>query len=451
MSMSTIRALPQHGKIACQQQERIFSLRFCLLWLCLAAQVSSVPFTAVGGISWAVWPTVFDVCWLVLVLSYVPKLRMPQQGWTSEVLYGDVALLVYFVCATLVGYARHESLMGILYAGYILARMFQAVTLWYIASQITLSKKQFGYLIVALILPGVLNAIIANLQGVGLLGFRPFVSHLPATVAAGPWAARVLAEESFSLGILGYNRIYVGVQLVIHSIVVLALMRKSFLAYFLLAVNLSAVLWTGSRTALLFLAVATLIVIIINRQRAVLVILGFIAAVAIGSTSDLAWQMRRGLLMGGETLAESTAGRFEVQSIGFRVFSESILNSVIGCGPGHLGLYNDTMGFYQAHSQYIQVLSEYGVVGLLLWTVWYWKRISVLTRRSYFYTPALAVFVGLATAAAFNDFLLPNPAFGSLVSFLFILLGLGCNSSVSQEALLRCRQGATQLVMGRVT
>jgi O-antigen ligase len=152
--------------------------------------------------------------------------------------------------------------------------------------------------------------------------------------------------------------------------------------------------------------------------------------------------MRRGLLLGGESLAESTAGRFEVQSLGFRVFSENILNSVIGCGPGHLGLYSDSQSFYQAHSQYIHVLSEYGVFGFCVWSLWYWKRVSLLTKRSRFHTVSLSIFAGMVASAIFNDLMLPNPAFGSLIAFMFTLLGLGSNPSATTDSSILARVSA---------
>jgi O-antigen ligase len=382
------------------------------------------------------------VFWLLLIISSAPKLSLPSRPAFREMFTWDVSLIVYLLCSTLIAYARHESGASVLYAGYIVARVGQAMSIWYIASEMPISGRHLNQLMVALILPGLVNAAVANLQGLGLLGFRPFVSHLPPTTSAGPWAARVLSEESFSLGMLGYNRIYVGIQLAAHSVAILALMRKGWLAYILLAVNLSALLWTGSRTALLFLGVSIAAVVILSKQRTVLVALGVIGAATIAGTSELAWQMRRGLLLGGETLAESTAGRFEVQSLGFRVFAESTLNSIIGCGPGHLGLYSDSQGFYQAHSQYIQVLSEYGLVGFSVWGLWYWKRVSSLTRGSWFHTVSLSIFSGMAVSAFFNDLMLPNPAFGSLMAFTFVLLGLGSNPSANTDSSILARLSA---------
>jgi hypothetical protein len=48
----------------------------------------------------------------------------------------------------------------------------------------------------------------------------------------------------------------------------------------------------------------------------------------------------------------------------------------------------------------------------------------------------------MAVSAFFNDLMLPNPAFGSLMAFTFGLLGLGSNPSANTDSSILARLSA---------
>jgi hypothetical protein len=271
-------------------------------------------------------------------------------------------------------------------------------------------------------------AATAILQHYGILVYRGLVDHLPGTLAvSGPWALAAAAPADSALGTLSFNHIYAGHFIGIGIIILLLFRgRLSAIRLGLLAVMLIGLLVTQAQTAPIAVASGVAYGLVraprVRYKRGVVVglILGAGLLLFIGGVDQLGSEA---IDPRGKPVAESVGERFSLHGGALGLLSMDVWTPLLGVGPGNLGLFLVGGGFSPAHGQYVTVLVELGAFGLIIF-VWLYARVfSSIRRETEWGLATRAVWIAIFVSAVFNDILLPSPAFGSLLAFLFCLAG----------------------------
>lgn len=160
---------------------------------------------------------------------------------------------------------------------------------------------------------------------------------------------------------------------------------KIFYVILLAFIPITIVL-TGSRGGVLGLLVVMIFLAKIWRDQKLLVyipsIIGPIVFLLLWMTENeyLIQAVDRFFLLGADDLSTVTSSRTEIWSALFEIYLSGVISMFVGVGFGVVQF----IGFgARAHSMYIQVLVEFGAIGLMVWLVGMWRsRRFVIRQRS---------------------------------------------------------------------
>lgn len=407
-------------------------LSFFAVVLFLASQAWGIPLLYVPGISWSLWPTPGDFVWLLL-FPVATLLILRNHSWRSKARSSVLNAMYLFVVYCLVFYV-----LGYIYSpfptsqfnyfAYNLFRILQATTVWLVASQVPLNGIYEQRIWQVVYLSGLVVGIAAILQQFGLIDYRWFVTHLPSDpTIAGPWALRTYAPLDAALGTLNYNRIFTGQFLASLLVIAIVARNLSFSSLLLIAVLLAGMVSTQSRTAVLTLLISLAYACLrAPRVRVNVLIVGTIVVVCLLVLLPITLDhvKNTAILSRDDTLVESLDGRLERQWAGVWVATKDLWTTFFGVGFGNLGYYWLGQGFSPAHGQYATAFAELGIAGLGLLLFLYARLFQSVGLASYNGLAVKSLLFGLIICAMFNDYLLPSPAFGTFLPWLFCLSGL---------------------------
>lgn len=420
---------------------------YLLLLAYLFTQCWGIPVVAIPGVSWGVWPTPSDIVWLALLpwgayMFWRGASRNPRSRTIRNA-------MVLFAVYSVLGWAFASIRLDIPrtqldYLVFSLFRLFQAFTVWAVASYLHLDEGRERTVVNVLIGSGLVVAVSAILQEFGVLDYSLLVAHLPADYnVSGAWAPLVVGQPDAALGTLNFNRIYTAHFLAAIALVIFFARRFSPTTGIIIVLLIAGILFTQSRSSFIGLLVGLSYGLIKGgrfRSRAVSTI--WLTAVAIAIVFAIGYDpFGAGTIAArADTFSQSLAGRFAIQQSAIPLFQESALTLLFGLGLSNTGYFLlGTGGFSPAHGQYVTALVELGVVGLGVLALMYYRLFKSARPGVPLGLTARAILFGAFASAVFNDILLPSPAFGSYLAFILCLTGLGSVDPSSHEDPLRSR------------
>ncbi|MGD0998024.1 MAG: O-antigen ligase family protein [Thermoleophilia bacterium] len=224
-----------------------------------------------------------------------------------------------------------------------------------------------------------------------------------------------------------------------------------------LVASLAALLFTGSRTSLLAIALETVVVGAViavragRRTRFVVAVLVVVALLGAGlllvgrgglhfkkfDITKIASQVRSG--------QGSGAVRFDLQVAGLRAAASRLF---LGVGPGNAEIVvarqNPTFTVLNLHDWWLEVFVDGGLPGLLLFVTIYLLLLASMVRVARYARDALLAYLGAATAIALVGFsvAIVGPSTAITFSPMAILFGLGL------AVLIRARREVRELQAG---
>jgi putative inorganic carbon (hco3(-)) transporter len=143
---------------------------------------------------------------------------------------------------------------------------------------------------------------------------------------------------------------------------------------------------TGSRSGLIALLAVVFSIVALSRRRVLYFMIAALLATAGWFLLPQQYQARYSRLgEAGTDLNEASSGRWDVWKSGIRMFAS---NPVTGIGAGAF-LWANTSGDFgprtwlAAHSLYVQLLAETGVIGTVIWLsflIYFLKKLTLLSR-----------------------------------------------------------------------
>jgi hypothetical protein len=320
------------------------------------------------------------------------------------------------------------------YTLYILVFFTQAYFFWLASRAVNWTSERFRTLGHVACISGLVVAFAAYLQVLGVLDFQSLVQHLPSGKGSGPWGTTGEFGTDFPVGTLNYNRITTAYYLVLMSVLVGSCLQpgaKTTVIYLFIG---SAVFLTGSRSGFLALCVSFLALYYYRPSQylrfsslAIVILVLITSFTFIGSSELLdttlfdgkANPISRILWSAGESFEDHVSDREDIHQ---HVTEQlSLLSDFIGMGFGMAS--DEADGFLAAHGQVYSTFWQCGILGSLLFWIFYY-RISLLAmlavpNRSL----AVPTVVIILSSIPVNDPLLPNPASGLLLPIIMIILG----------------------------
>lgn len=313
---------------------------------------------------------------------------------------------------------------------------------------ITLVLVAFASLLANNIVPGTRETpsrqmLITQVAEVGLLGCSACAYFLAANILSDPrWIRRVYAP----VVLLG---VYFAAHRIFHFDLPIPMIWGSFLLAAALGFVYSRLLFdrpartTAIGLSLLFAillyaalsnlswvsgwiaSVGVVMVISYYRSKILGIVLLALALLAIFVYPGVYHSIHEESELGGDF------DRFIIWADAFRMFMS--VNPVLGIGPGNYNLYayyHNTLWFGSgtyttAHSNYVQLASELGLMGLavFLWVIVAGIRMGMRASRSappelrWLGVSAAALLAGIAVASLFGDYLFPSRGNNGIVNF----------------------------------
>lgn len=420
------------------------SVGYFLVLAYIAAQCWAIPLVAVGGLNWGLWPTPADIVWVVMapIGAYLffrgrPKDPRAKRVRLAMVLFAAYAVMAFFLATVRFDLPRSQFD----YALFSLFRLIQVYTVWTVASSIPVSVARQKRILQVLVGAGLVVAVAALLQQLGMLDYRSLVDHLPASPnISGAWSPTVTALPDAALGTLNYNRIYTAHFLAVPVVGLLLARRFTPRNSVIILILLGGMFFTQSRSSFVGLLIGLSYGLIRggrfhSRALSVIWLVGVVVVVAVAIGWDPFGQGT--IAARADTFSESLAGRFDIQQTALPLAFADPISLLFGIGLSNLGYFVLGGGFSPAHGQYITVLAELGAVGLVLFGVLYVTVFRAIEARSPLGLATRSIFIGAFASATFNDLLMPSTAFGSYMGLLFCLAGLGFATSRPHEDPLR--------------
>ena len=401
---------------------------FTFLVIYVLSQAFLIPVAAIGP-SWSLWPCLSDLALAGLVLSVLLGSRNAQAiSRQAQALLVSLVLLYGFCWLSyLFAVGSAPDSVPLLDGAYYVFRLTQFLLLYWCVIQIPLSPRRLAILGAAagtafFIVSGSIYLTYFKLLPLGML-----TRHLPqAPEVAGSWAAYGYLDRfpdiPAGFGTIGYNHSYGAVQVLLLLAMCLHLngARHTLASAAYLLIALGAIFLTDSRAgfaaALLFAAVYAL------RNPKVLVgaFCLALAAVPYMDTRQIEKSVRRqqgiaqieegGALNDREVL---WTGRMER----LRQDPWAIL---IGSGLGSARARRGST----AHMLYLQILTEMGALGLLLFAMLAGTVLYTLRRHDTADQPVLWATIALLLSAAAQETFYPVPALGHFTGLYLLVVAI---------------------------
>jgi hypothetical protein len=398
----------------------------------LLSQIYLIPFMALGP-SWAVWPRLADVAvGLMLAAALVSKSGNRQSTESSQAVF---RLLVIGFIACVCSFFLINMLVGAAGRGlalddgqYYLYRVTQFLIIYWTAIRVPLTPLRQRILSNVATVTLVVTCVLCLLTWVGVPPGPRLVQHLPQNKSvAGPWVTYVF-DEARGYGLISYNRAYVAAQLLLLLALKLNLepKRKPLLDVAYIALALAACFVSGSRSG--FAAMGLFTFALFVRNPIYVPVAGLL--LGLGSLFVSPEQFSSGDITKIATEQTKITNPMEAEQFRARVnlwgrwlerFAREPHLLVMGIGFG--GARGDG-GVEVAHMQYLTVLGEFGIFGLLFFLWLFYTILHGLWRYEPKPNPIFWATVALLFGAATQETFYPVVAFGHFLGLYFFAVAL---------------------------
>jgi hypothetical protein len=397
----------------------------------LLSQIYLIPLYPWGP-SWAVWPRLADLAVGFLVATAL--LSKPGNWPVTESSRAVFRLLVIGYIACIGSFFLVNLLVGAGGRGlaindgqYYLYRATQFLVVYWVAMRtpLTPSRQRILWRIAAATL--VVSCLLCYASWFGALPGPALVRHLPqAREVCGPWAVYV-KDRARGYGLIGFNHGYVAAQLLILTALTLNLAprRRPLVDVTLIALALGACFACGSRAGFAAMGLFTFALFVRNPIYVPL------AALLLGVASMFVpEQFASGDIERVATEQAKIANPMEAAQFRARLniwsewldrfYSEPHL-LVMGLGFGGVrGEAGERMG----HMQYLTVLGEFGIIGLLFFLWLYYTILHGLWRHEAKPSPVFWATVALLFGALTQETFYPVVSFGHFLGLYFFTVAL---------------------------
>jgi O-antigen ligase len=345
---------------------------------------------------------------------------------TSLVVFG-LCLASFLLAVWLYDADAGSSVDGV----YQLFRLAQFTVVAIATASMNLSHRQNALISRVALLTFVLISIGVLLVASGLVDTSRVTPLLPGSPQiAGPWApyARGMGR-SMGAGFIGFNHGYVGMQLVLSGGAAYLMFANSRgIRLLICTLLITSTFATGSRGG--FIAASAWILLCESKQQKrillLLISISVLCGAWIANTSGLDDFINRQSSSATSMSDDGLSGRTEIWREHIEYFESHPLNIVIGTGFGFATKANEN----NAHMLYLHILTETGVIGLILYLYLQIKTI-VLLGGGRFRAFRLTVYV-LLFAGLIQETLYPVVAFNQFLGYYLSTLVLVLRTSVPE-------------------
>ena len=426
-------------------------LLFVAVCVYLASQVFTVPIAAIGP-SWAVWPTLSDFAVAGILMGRmaagrgnpIPRASADSCRWFAAVL--AVSLLSYVVQVILlpgaIGMASDDT--AVIFGGFSLYRTVQFLIVWWGVAPLAIDEsrriilKHLAFWVFLLVCAGVVGT------GLGLIPPGDFAAHLPHDRSAGAWLY-FMDVEGEGVGAIGYNHGYVAVQVMMLLALYLHLAAADgphvVMTLLLTGLALFSCLLTGSRMGLISMLVFCPFVFATIPGRVRLNAIIIIGLIALMIAVAIPWGelgQNTGNPEGGDIYErqktifaafkhESLSGRDDIWQDRIGRLNANPIRWVFGEGLGSTALLGG-----DAHMQLLQIVSELGLFGVLIWGMWFGSTARYLWEQECGSRAVFWVSICLLVSCTSQETLYPVAAMGHFLGLYVMTVAIALRSPIRE-------------------
>lgn len=368
--------MQSEGGLKPQNAGRFLFFLVCLYWL---SQAFLIPLAPVGP-SWAVWPTLSDLT-VVAMTPFVLRnpFRKNHAQETNRLL--TLAWNAFFLCfasfiLATAFYGAHNAHVtnGI----YQLVRSLEYLAVLLASIQTNLTPPRWGIIRRIALITFCLISVGVLLTSSGIVNTVIVTPLLPASPAlAGPWGAYVSGNTPDG-GFISYNHGYVGMQLILSGGAVYFFFEQSRPIRFVVCSMLLLSTFLSRSRVSFIVALVLLLAWEWKRKKSNLLALGALGLLAcVWAIHSLAAEdlVERQSSTVSAMDNDGLSGRTTIWQDHLDYFSSHPLNAIVGAGYGYAEMASDT----NAHDLYLQVATETGLVGIMIFI--YMQRQTMLVLR----------------------------------------------------------------------
>lgn len=398
---------------------------FIALCFYLLSQGFTIPILAVGH--WAVWLSFTDVAIGLLVITFLLSFRYTT---TASIANQDIfRVLVFFFLGCVVSYLFYvddvnKGAMGTLSGLYQIYRLFQFICVFWIVAQIPLPRERINVLnhVVEIVL--IFACISVLLTYTAIIPLATWTAHLPPS--EGPWRFYESMGRfgGVGYGAISYNHAYTASQILMLVGLKFHLgleQRKLTRENVLLLASIAACFLSESRAglaAILLFAVVywfqepiyALLVSMMVGAAAVIAPLLRLTEIDLVSAEGSILERQKTLLAANDT--DNLSGRDEIWMAHFATLEEKPVRWIVGRGFGSSLDLGDN-----AHMLLLQIVSEVGLIGLLVFGFLFWKILRNLYQSELKGKPVFWVTIALLFSSFTQETLYPVISQGHFMGF----------------------------------
>lgn len=406
------------------------------LYLFVLFQCFCVP-VVLAGPSWAAWLSLSDLCLFAAAPALLLGAPRSRPGPADGVWQGALVLLalcvVSYVAMTwldLLGATPGiDRSIGVNWGMLYLYRMIQALLVMRAASRIDLTPSaaatfaRMAAVAIVLVCVGVVCTYFS------LVDPRLFAPHVPDDPGvSGPWFAY---KKDFipGAGTVSYNHAYTAVQALLLLVLRLSLAPGASAANLaLLAMSFLTVLLSESRAGLAAFAVFAVMTLSGMGMRRTLLAAGLGTALVAGLSLVMLDARQDFFVDLGEryaaildpTVSENLSDRDSIWENSLAYLNREPHRWILGSGFGsQVGVVGNN-----AHMTYLQLVVECGVIGLLVFGLFFRKVLGVAGAFGQAGRPLLYGTIALLTSACTQETFYPVPSLGCFIALYFLTFTL---------------------------
>jgi hypothetical protein len=311
---------------------------------------------------------------------------------------------------------------------YYLYRVTQFLIIYWTTMRVPLSPGRQRVLALVALFTLFATCTFCLLTWLGIPSGPWLVRHLPSSKAvAGPWVTYAL-DEARGYGLISYNRGYVAAQLLLLAALTLNLQpkRKAFLDVLILGAALAACFVSGSRAG--FAAMGLFTFALFVRNPIYVPVAGLLLGLASlfvspeqFATGDITKIASEQTKITNPMEAEQFRARVNLWTRWLERFAREPQVLVMGIGFG--GARGES-GVEMAHMQYMTVLGEFGIFGLLFFVWLFYTILHGLWRQELKPSPMFWATVALLFGAMTQETFYPVVSFGHFLGLYFMAVAL---------------------------
>lgn len=426
VSPHNIRLSPCAHPVAAAANRNARKTRFLFFALCwyLISQAYMIPVWTVGP--WPIWPRFADVGVALFAIGliadssrWIPRVEARSIRHQMLMLVSGCVvsyLLITVLCAQLGIWDSQESDRGQMFGGFFLYRMVQFTVVVWGTTRIEFTPKRLYLLrrLVTLVL--VATCVPVILTYFSIVSCSAFVAHLPSGFnEAGPWAY-YWTTTGGGWGTIGYNHAYTAVQILMLLALRMHLAPRSSATIdaVLLLLALIVVFMSASRAGLAAMAVFSLCIASKKPRLAfvamVIVLCGAstmfdLLPASISDRFSLTAERQSTILAANDV--ENLSGRDHIWQTYGEFLGRNPVCIFIGRGFG--SSFGISGG---AHMLYLTIIVETGLIGLLVFSAFFYRILSALRRYEVGAQPIFWATICLLLSSCTQETFYPVSALG---------------------------------------